>query len=62
MLWLMILNGSRAQNMTNTFDKLMIRAGFDAREIEQVKGRHFLYAGNMAMLVLSGLFLALLVL
>ena len=48
--------------MTNTFDKLMVKVGFDSQEVERVKGRHFLYAGNIAMIAVSGVFLALLVL
>jgi len=46
--------------MTQAFDRLMVKAGFDSKDVEQVKGRHFLYAGNIAMLAISTVFLAML--
>ncbi len=48
--------------MTKTFDKLMIRAGFEAGQVQRVKHRRALYMGNLAMLAVSALFLAMLVL
>ena len=48
--------------MTQTIDKIMVKAGFDACEVEQVRFRPVLYSGIMTMLLCSGLFLALIVL
>jgi len=48
--------------MTHTIDKFMVKAGFDARQVEQVRFRPALYSGIMSMLLCSGLFLALIVL
>ena len=48
--------------MTQTIDNIMIKAGFDADDVKEVRFRPMLYAGIAVMLSLSGLFLALLVL
>ncbi len=48
--------------MTESIDKLMIKAGFDAAQVNKVKFRPALYAGNISLLFLSGLFLSLIVL
>ncbi|NNE58027.1 MAG: hypothetical protein HKN36_07975 [Hellea sp.] len=47
--------------MTETFDKWMIKAGFDAREISQVNYRIALYWGILSMAAITGLFLTLIV-
>lgn len=48
--------------MTQTIDKMMIKAGFDAEDVREVRFRPALYSGIMGMLLMSGLFLALIVL
>ena len=48
--------------MTQTIDKMMIKAGFDADDIQDVRFRPALYSGIVGMLLMSGLFLALIVL
>lgn len=47
--------------MFNLFDNFMIRVGFDAGDLEQVRQRKLLYGGNMAMLALCLLSFGLLV-
>jgi len=47
--------------MTDTFDRLMIKAGFDAREVSQVNYRIALYWGIISMAIITGLFLVLIV-
>ena len=48
--------------MTDTIDKFMIKAGFDANDVSDVKFRPALYAGIAVMMLCSGLFLAMIVL
>ena len=47
--------------MTQTFDRLMVKAGFDMGDVQRVKGREFLYIGILSLLGICGLFLGLLV-
>ena len=45
--------------MTQVIDKLMVKVGFDAEEVDQVRFRTALYAGNMIMIGTTIVFLAL---
>ncbi len=48
--------------MTKTFDEFMIRVGFEPDHISRTRFRHVYYMGILSMLIVSGLFLALIVL
>jgi len=48
--------------MTDKLDRLMIKAGFEADDVHQVRFRPYLYSGILFMLITSAVFLGLLVL
>lgn len=46
--------------MTQAIDKLMVKAGFEASDVQSVRFRTALYVGNLLLVGTSVIFLALL--